>query len=464
MLASAIYSVNEGDSRICRLENYVSTLKNATMAISSKSKGNLYMNIKRLWPILLASLALITILSIGCTGNSDSSNGNGASTPAAGSNGVDLPSISTAPSTPANISTPKEVPDDLKTIWETYSILKRQFVDQSKVDPSILSEAAIKGMLDVLKDPYTSYIDPKSYQLEISGTTGKFEGIGAEVNMTADGRLMIVAPMPGSPAEQAGIKPGDTILEVDGKSVKGLSLMESVLRIRGQQGTSVQLLLKPLLNDQTRTVEIVRGVISMASVNMNMTQENFAYIHLRVFYENTPAEFKQILQDAKDKGAKGIILDMRNNPGGLLTSAVNVASQFLKNGLVLYEITGNGRRTDWAVQKGGLTPDLPMVVLVNGFSASGSEVVAGALQDQGRATIVGAKTFGKGSVNIFQNLSNGGGIYLSFGHWYTPNGRLIEGKGLDPDVAVNPSANPREDAQFDKAVEILLSKISGTQK
>ncbi len=377
---------------------------------------------------------------------------------------VDLPSKPTAPSQQSKIDVPEAVPEDLKAVWEAYALLKREFVDQSKIDPTELSEAAIEGMLKALDDPYTAYIDPESYALELSDTQGRFEGIGAEVNMTPDGRLMIIAPLPGTPAEAAGIKSGDVILEVDGKSIQGLSLLEAVLKIRGPRGSSVRLLVKRLFDENTVVIEIVRGVIRVSSVNMNMTDEQFAYIHLRVFYENTITELKDALEEAEAKGAKGIILDMRNNPGGLLTAAVEVASQFLKDGLVLYEVDGSGRRTDWNVRRGGLAVDTPMIVLANEFSASGSEVVLGALQDHNRATFVGNQTFGKGSVNIIRSLSNGGGLFLTFAHWYTPDGRLIEGEGLEPDIKVNQSANQREDSQFNKAVEVLQSMIAASAK
>ena len=410
--------------------------------------------------LLLVSLIVLAAVTVAACGGGTQEAEPTAVPNGANGIGIDLPSQPF--SQPSNIERADPVPEDLQAVWEAYALLRREFVDQSQIDPEDLAEAAISGMLSTLDDPYTAYINPESYQLEISNTQGSFEGIGAEVNMTPDGRLMIVAPLPETPAELAGIRPGDVILEVNGESISGLSLIEAVSKIRGPRGSSVRLLVKHLFVEDPEIIEITRGVIQIASTNMNMTDEQFAYINLRVFYENTIKELEDVLRQAEQEGARGIILDLRNNPGGLLTSAVEVASQFLEDGLVLYEEDGSGRRTDWNVRRGGLAIDIPLVVLANAFSASGSEVVIGALQDHGRATIVGSQTFGKGSVNIIRSLSNGGGLYLTFAYWYTPNGRLIEGEGLMPDVEVNQSANQREDAQFNRAIEVLESLIAAS--
>lgn len=416
----------------------------------------------------LAALLVLLLVSVtalvGCEKGvpSPAPGGPSPAVPSSQGSGIDIPSVpSPAPlSTP--LKAPPEAPEELKAIWEAYALLAREFVDRSNLDTQALIDGAIRGMVDALDHPFTSYIDPKTYQLETSDISGKFEGIGAEVNMTRDGRLMITAPLPGTPAEAAGIKPGDVILEVDGESIKGLSLFEAIGKIRGPRGTKVSLLIKHLFQDQTEVIEIVRGVIRLTSVTMSITEEGFAYIRLRTFYEDTDSVLKEVLKEAKDQKAKGIVLDLRNNPGGILSTVVDVASQFLKDGLVLYEVDGAGRRTDWRVRRNGIATDIPMVVLVNEFSASGSEVLAGALQDQNRAKVVGTTTFGKGSVNILRPLTNGGGLYLTFARWYTPKGRMIEGKGVEPDVVVkvSPSGNQRQDVQFDKALEILQSRIA----
>jgi carboxyl-terminal processing protease len=271
---------------------------------------------------------------------------------------------------------------------------------------------------------------------------------------------MIVAPIPDTPAEKAGIRSGDVILKVNGESIEGFSLLESVMKIRGPRGSIVKLEIQHLFADETEIIEITRGIIQISSVNMNITDENFAYIKLSVFYENTTHELSEILEKAIKQNVKGIILDLRNNPGGLLTASVEVASHFISDGLVLYEIDGSGRKTNWGTRDVKVFTDLPMVILSNEFSASGSEVVIGTLQDHKRATIVGETTFGKGSVNMIRSLSNGGGLYITFARWYTPSGRLIEGEGLSPDILVAQSQNQREDAQFEKGIQVLLGMIS----
>ena len=377
--------------------------------------------------------------------------------------GLDLPSASLESKT-VNIESPDVIPEDLLGVWETFNLLMREYVDRKDLDPEQLEKAAITGMLNAIEDPYTSYIDPSSFELAMSDTQGSFEGIGAEVTMTPDGKLMIVAPIPDTPAEKAGIRPGDVILKVDGESIEGFSLLESVMKIRGPRGSIVKLEIQHLFEENTALIEITRGTIQISSVNMNITDEDFAYINLSVFYENTTEELSNVLEKAIKQDVKGIILDLRNNPGGLLTASVEVASHFIRDDLVLYEIDGSGRKTNWTTREVKVFTDLPMVVLSNEFSASGSEVVIGTLQDHKRATIVGQTTFGKGSVNMIRSLSNGGGLYITFARWYTPSGRLIEGEGLSPDILIEQSQNQREDAQFEKALEILSEIISSDSK
>lgn len=356
-----------------------------------------------------------------------------------------------------SVQVPEEVPKEFKALWEAYSILSREYVDKSKIQPDILARGAIKGMLEALQDPHTDYLSPERYRQESQDFQGAFSGIGAEVYLR-NGRI-ILNPMPGSPAERAGLRPGDAVLAVDGERTDGWSIMQAVGRIRGPKGTTVRLTILHLGETEPIEVSIVRDVIRLESVFMNMMSDGIAYIRITAFYENTEHSFVQKVQEARQKGAKGIVLDLRNNPGGYLSVAVNIASHFLKEGLVVYEVDGNGRRTDWRVRPGGIATDLPLVVLVNQFSASGSEVVAGALQDHGRARLVGTKTFGKGSVNLLRGLSDGGGLYYTYAHWYTPQGRLIEGQGLTPDVEVLATAR-RGDPQLDRALDVLKESMA----
>ncbi len=362
------------------------------------------------------------------------------------------------------LEAPSEVPEELKAIWEAWAYLTRDHVDRSKLDPKVFTEAAIQGMLEALDDPHTSYLGPEAFAIDNEDLQGRFEGIGAEVSTRRDGKLIVVAPIPGSPAEAAGIRPGDVILEVNGESLEGVSLLEAVKRIRGPRGTSVRLLIQHLGSVDPVLVEVQRGVIPLVSVRLRSDPgEKLAHIRLTSFYADTPQKLAETIKQAVDSGAQGIILDVRDNPGGLLNSVVEVASLFLKDGLVVYEVDGSGRRTNWSVRQvegASVARDLPMVVLVNEFSASASEVLVGALQDYERATVIGATTFGKGSVNILRPLSNGGGLYITYARWYTPEGRLIEGQGITPDVLVT-ARDPRDAdvMQLEKAREVLQSLI-----
>jgi carboxyl-terminal processing protease len=214
-----------------------------------------------------------------------------------------------------------------------------------------------------------------------------------------EGKLTIVAPIPDTPAERAGIRPGDIILEVDGESTEGITLMEAVFKIRGPKGTPVTLLVLHKGEEKPVPITIIRDVIKVRTVRVENLPDGVVHLTITSFLENTDEELKEALRQIKRDGARGIVLDLRNNGGGLLDTTVRVASQFLKTGLVLYEVDGRGERRDWQVRPGGLATDIPMVVLVNGFSASGAEVLAGALRDHDRAKLIGERTFGKGSVN-----------------------------------------------------------------
>jgi carboxyl-terminal processing protease len=389
-------------------------------------------------------LALLLVAAVGLSCNS----------PTAGSPGPQ----SGTPTPNLYPSPPKDAPTEVKAIWEVWNTLVNEHVDKDKLDHQKLKEAAIQGMLDLVNDPHTSYLNPETYHLEAGGFSGGFEGIGAEVTFR-NNRPIIVAPLPNSPAKAAGLRPGDIILTIDGVSTEGKSLADAILRIRGPKGTSVTLQVRHLGATDPVEVTITRGVISLQSVSSNVLEENIGYVRIEAFNSNTNESLTEILKEMKAQGVVGIVLDLRDNPGGLVSSTVDVASQFLREGLVLYEITGRGTRTNLEVKGNPLIPDTPLVVLVNRFSASGSEVLAGALQDQGRALLVGTRTFGKGSVNLLRGLSDGGGIYYSYARWYTPKGRLIDGDGLQPDVEVPGNPGPRGDPQLDKAVELIKERL-----
>jgi carboxyl-terminal processing protease len=319
---------------------------------------------------------------------------------------------------------------DLSILEEAWDIIFQDYVDSNQLDPSKLTQGAVRGMVEALDDPYTSYLDTSAYELWTRSVEGKFEGIGAYVEVK-DEQITITAPIPDSPAEEAGIRTGDVILEIDGKSTEGMSIIEAVINIRGPKGTPVQLLILHQGETEPEVIEIIRAEIELPSVDSEM-KEDIAYIEISYFSDRTAEELAPVLESITP-GASGIILDLRSNGGGVLDTVIDVTSFFLHEGVVMDMVDNQGHHTIYSVNTSKPTTDLPMVVLVDGYSASGSEVLTGALQDYGRATIAGATTFGKGSVNILHPLKDGSGLYLTTARWFTPNGRLIEGEGLTPD-------------------------------
>jgi len=319
----------------------------------------------------------------------------------------------------------------LEIVEQAWNIIFQDYVDKDKLDTSALTEGAIKGMVEAVDDPYTSYLDAETYQLGLSSLEGKFEGIGAHVAVK-DEQLTIIAPIADSPAARAGIRAGDIILEINGMPTSEMSLAEAVLKIRGPEGTLVTLLVLHQGETEPEAIEIVRAEIELPSVRFEM-RGDIAYINITNFSERTNEELSSPLQSITEEAATGIILDLRSNPGGALEAVVDVASRFLKEGVVVNVVDNQGKQTALSVKPGEITTDLPLVILVDSYSASGSEVLAGALQDYGRATIAGARTYGKGSVNIMRQLKDGSGLYITTARWLTPSGRLIEGEGLYPD-------------------------------
>jgi carboxyl-terminal processing protease len=299
-------------------------------------------------------------------------------------------------------------------------------------------------------------MDAETYRLSLSGIEGKFEGIGAQVTSSEDGQLTIIAPIPDSPADKAGIRAGDVILEVDGEPTSEMSLAEAVLKVRGTLGTPVTLLVLHEGETEPVEIEIVRAEINLPSVRFEM-MDDIAYINITYFSDRTSAELYPPMASIAQETVSGIILDLRSNPGGLLDAVVDVASYFLEKDSVIIVVDNKGERTTFTVEsEGPITTNLPLVVLVDSYSASGSEVLAGALRDNGRAVIAGTTTYGKGSVNAMFQLSDGSAIYLTTARWLTPNGDLIEGKGLQPDYELN----LEEQDAIEWAIEYLTNNQS----
>ncbi|HEY83211.1 MAG TPA: S41 family peptidase [Dehalococcoidia bacterium] len=327
--------------------------------------------------------------------------------------------------------TPPAPEDSLEVIEQAWDIIFNEYVDRDKLDASTLSQGAIKGMLEALDDPYSSYLDAESRQLGMSTLEGEIEGIGAHVAIR-DEKLTVIAPIANSPADRAGIKAGDIILEIDGKPTAEMSLVQAVLSIRGPKGTPVRLLVQHQGESEPEEIEIIRDTIELPSIHFKM-REDVAHIYIAYFSGRTSEELLPILESLSEKGAKGIILDLRSNPGGLLDEVIDIISYFLPQGVAVNVVDNRGERTPLEVRPAEVTVDLPMVVLVDAFSASGSEVLAGALQDHGRAVIAGQRTFGKGSVNVLRQLKDGSGLYITTARWLTPRGHVIEGEGITPD-------------------------------
>jgi carboxyl-terminal processing protease len=327
--------------------------------------------------------------------------------------------------------TPKS---DLDVVEQAWEIILQDYVENDQIDTEALAQGAVRGMVEALDDPYTSFLDPEAYQLSLSSLEGSFEGIGAYVTIK-DEQLMIISPIADSPADKAGIRAGDIILEIDGQSTTGMSLVEAILKVQGPEGTRVELLVLHEGETEPELISIVRAVIEVPSVDFEMREE-IAYIKITEFSERTAVELLAVME-VVNRQASGIILDLRGNPGGLLETVIDVASFFLKEGVVVDVVDNEGNHDAYSVETGWMITDLPMVVLVDEYSASGSEVLAGALQDYGRATIAGTTTFGKGSVNILRQLDDGSGIYLTNARWLTPKGRLIEGVGIYPDYELD---------------------------
>ena len=357
---------------------------------------------------------------------------------------------------------PQDAPEEFAVLFEVYNHLLEDHYDRESLTATQLSRGAIRGMLDALDDDHSAYLDPELFSQELERFRGSFEGIGAEVT-ERNGNIVVVAPIPETPAEEAGIHSGDIILEVNGQSVEGMGVYEVVDLIRGPGGTDVELLILHLNASSPTKITITRGVVKVPTLDIRVLSGGLAHIHVHFFGENTLEELGKALDRVERLKAKGIILDLRNNPGGRLDTVISMTSKFLDEGLVLYQVDGRKARTDFSVENGEKAPDLPMVVLVNDFSASSSEIMAGALRDHGRAQLIGTTTFGKGSVNIQRPLSDGSGVYYSIARWFTPNGDLIEGEGIDPDIVVETDQEGTEDFQLDKAIEILLedTAVSG---
>jgi carboxyl-terminal processing protease len=360
---------------------------------------------------------------------------------------------------------------------EAYGRLKEQYVD--KLDDQALSEGAIRGMFQFgVKDPYSSYMPPADYQRALGDLSGKFSGIGAEMavkNLADPGNLeactefsdncvfVVVAPIAGTPAEKAGLKAGDLVLAVDGESVTGSTIEDEIAKVRGEAGTKVTLTIKR--GDKQLDVAITRSEITIQEVETRMLGDKIGYIKLNGFSDSAAAQFRTALKGLLDQGAQQIVFDLRNNPGGYIESARQVASQFIDSGVIFtQESSGETTKTWDATGDGVATSKATQVaVLVNSGSASASEIVAAALKEQGRATIVGERTFGKNTVQVWSKLENQGGVRITISRWFTPKHHSVAPDGVQPDIAVTipPETPPEHDLVLEKAISFLQSRAVG---
>lgn len=384
-----------------------------------------------------------------------------------------LPGLETQqnpPATPREIeqATPEDLQELFEPFWETWNILQEQYVDQP-LDNEALMQGALQGMLESLGDEHTSYMDPDQFTQANIPLEGEYEGIGAWVDPDAE-YLTIVSPMPGSPAEEVGLEPGDQIIAVDGEDMTGIDGNLVIRQVLGPAGSQVELTIQREGQEEPFDVTITRAKITIPSVDYRMLEEeNLAYIQLITFGETTTQDLRNAIEDLMEESPRGMILDLRNNGGGFLTTAIDVASEFIPEGVVMYEQFGDGSRDTFYANERGLATEIPLVVLVNEGTASASEIVTGAIQDYDRGAVVGVTTFGKGSVQTWVPLSNDqGAVRVTIARWLTPNGRQIHQVGLEPDYVVELPEVPEdatqeqiealEDTQLNKAIELLTTE------
>ncbi len=352
---------------------------------------------------------------------------------------------------------------DFSLFWRVWDSLKSNYVDKDKLSDKQMFYGAIKGMVASAKDPYTVFMDPvvaREFQEDLQGT---FEGIGAEIGMKND-LLTIIAPLPEMPAEKAGLLSGDRILAIDKETTMGLSVDEAVNRIRGPKGTEVTLTIKRNGEDDVRDIAVKRDQITVKSVRTTKRDDGIFVVQITSFNDDTEEEFNTAVREIVDANPKGIILDLRNNPGGYLETAIEVSSEWVEDGIVVVERYSDDQKIEHLSRGRARLKSFPTVVLINQGSASASEIVSGALQDHKLATLVGKQSFGKGSVQTLEKFDDGSSVKVTVAKWLTPDGRSINDEGITPDVEVDLTLddyNNNLDPQMDKAVEILTGNNSG---
>ena len=357
-------------------------------------------------------------------------------------------------------------PFNVRSLWllrQVRYIIESYQVDADKnpVDEDDLLHGAAKGMVEAWKDPYTRFVAPKQLKDEEIELEGRYGGLGMYIG-DRDGQVLVISPMEDSPAERAGLKPKDQIVKVDNDVVIGWTSDRIVQKLRGEPDTKVTVWVRREGEDELLSFEITREIIKLKSVRYEMLSDDIGYMKLTQFKHSTSEEARSALRDLIRKGMKALILDLRNNGGGLLDASVKIVSMFVRSGLVV-ETKGRSERANdkYNVDKSQYLTNAPMVVLINGGSASASEIVAGALNDRGRAKLIGEKSFGKGSVQTLFPLTDGSGVYVTIARYYTPSGKVIDHVGLSPDIEVKgePDRDITKDEQLQRAITEVKKSI-----
>jgi len=353
---------------------------------------------------------------------------------------------------------------DFSLFWDAWSIVEKKYVNRFELNKQKMIYGAITGMLNSLEDPYSIFMEPEDSEKFIDDMSGSFDGIGAEVGIRKD-VLTIISPLKGNPAQKAGLKPGDKVLKVDDTLTGDLTLDEAVSLIRGEKGTEVALLIFREEWDEAREIKIIRDEIKIPIIKWEIltppsgASNNIVHIQFHHFTENSASEFRRTINEVLQLQPNGIILDLRNNPGGYLETAVDIASWFLPKGeIVIIEDFGDGKKNEFISKGYKKLENMPTVVLINEGSASASEILAGALRDIREIKIVGQKSFGKGSIQQLEKLKGGSSVKITVAKWLTPSGLSISEQGIDPDEEVEitmEDINEMRDPQLDKALEML---------
>lgn len=345
---------------------------------------------------------------------------------------------------------------DFEQFWDVWDKIKSKYVKKDIKDVDLFY-GAVQGLVYALGDPYSLYFPPKAADEFAKDLSGELEGIGAEVGIKNQ-QLVIVAPLANTPAERAGLRPGDKILQIGEEITLGMDVNTAVSKIRGEAGTEVTLLIEREGWTEPKEIKIIRAKISVPSVTFEMKNNEVGYFRILQFNEDTQRQFDKGIKDFFNKGGKKIILDLRNNPGGYLDQSIKMASEWIEKGVIVSEKGNDGNSQDHESLGYARLENIKTIILINGGSASASEIVAGALQDNKKATIIGTKTFGKGSVQDFEMFPDGSALKLTVAEWYTPNGRNINKEGIAPDIEVIEEWDKEkvgEDVMIDKALELL---------